>query len=237
MSKELTPIQNHIISKLKNAKTLRYSEMQPDKVPNDLYNYHLQFLVKKGLVWKLEDGYSLSSAGIKRVADINTSKDSLTSLFKINVITILVRKNGKKIEVLNQIRKSNPSYGKVGVMGGVVRKGEMTEDAATRKLKQETGLVADFKIVGCERRVMYKEGELFSDTLFPIAVADKYSGELINTEFGENLWVSLDQAIKNESDPYDSIKGITTVLKAIKSNKINKLPFFYMEEVKSDLIK
>ncbi len=237
MSKELTPIQNHIISKLKNAKTLRYSEMQPTKVPNDLYNYHLQFLVKKGLVWKLEDGYSLSPAGIKRVADINTSNDSLTSLFKVNVITILYRKVGKKIEILNQIRKSNPSYGKVGVMGGVVRKGELTEVAATRKLKQETGLITDFKIVGCERRIMYKEGELFSDVLFPIAVADEYSGELINTDFGDNLWVPIDQAIKNESDPYDSIAGITTVLKAIKSKKINKLPFFYTEEIKSDLIK
>ena len=57
-----SPIQNHILSRLKNAKSLRYSEMQPGAIPNDLYNYHLQFLVKKGfeLDWRedlnLEEG-------------------------------------------------------------------------------------------------------------------------------------------------------------------------------------
>jgi hypothetical protein len=237
MTKSLSSIQNHIISKLKNAKSLRYSEMQPDKVPNDLYNYHLQFLVKKDLVTKTGDGYSLSNTGIKHVADSNTTNDSLNSLFKMNVITIVSRVVDGKIEILNQVRKSNPSYGKVGVMGGVTLKGEMLEASATRKLKQETGLEANFKIVGCERRIMYKGGELFSDVLFPIAYADKYTGNLIeDTEFGHNMWVPIDQAIKNESAVFDSLPSINIALKAIKAKKIKKLPFFFEENIQSDLI-
>ncbi|MFA7252639.1 MAG: NUDIX hydrolase [Candidatus Paceibacterota bacterium] len=232
----LSSIQNHIISKLKNAKSLRYSEMSPEKVPNDLYNYHLQFLVKKGLVLKSGDGYSLSSTGIKLVADANTSNDTLNSLFKINVITIVSRVVDGKIEILNQVRKSNPSYGKVGVMGGVVLKGELIENAATRKLKQETGLNAQFKVFGSERRILYKSGELFSDIVFPIAYADKYDGELISdTDFGHNMWVPINEAIKNESAEFDSIKSINTVLKAIKSKKISNLPYFFEEIVQSDL--
>lgn len=237
MTKSLSSIQNHIISKLKNAKSLRYSEMQPDKVPNDLYNYHLQFLVKKDLVIKSGDGYSLSDAGIKYVADANTNNDSLNSLFKMNVITIVSRVIDGKIEILNQVRKSNPSYGKVGVMGGVTLKGEVLEASATRKLKQETGLEAKFKIVGCERRIMYKGGELFSDVLFPITYADKYAGELIeDTEFGHNMWVPIDQAIKNESATFDSLPSINIALKAIKAKKIKSLPFFFEENIQSDLI-
>lgn len=211
--------------------------MQPDKVPNDLYNYHLQFLVKKDLVIKSGDGYSLSDAGIKYVADANTNNDSLNSLFKMNVITIVSRVIDGKIEILNQVRKSNPSYGKVGVMGGVTLKGEVLEASATRKLKQETGLEAKFKIVGCERRIMYKGGELFSDVLFPITYADKYAGELIeDTEFGHNMWVPIDQAIKNESATFDSLPSINIALKAIKAKKIKSLPFFFEENIQSDLI-
>ena len=236
MSTNFSPIQDHILSKLKNAKSLRYSELQPEKVPNDLFNYHLQFLVKKDFVTKLDDGYSLSSKGIKYVADPFPITSTITSLFKINVITIVSRINNGKVEILNQIRKSNPSFGKVGVMGGVVQKGELIEPAAHRKLEQETGLQADFKLVGCERRILYKNGEIFSDVMFPIAYADEYTGELLeDTVFGHNKWVGIDEAIQNESAEYDSIKSITIALKAIQAGTIFKIPFFFEENIQSDL--
>lgn len=226
MIADLSPIQNHILSKLKNAKSLRYSELQPEKVANDLFNYHLQFLVKKGFLDKKEDGYSLSDVGIQYVAD-----SAIPHLFKINVITIVSRVVDGKIEILNQLRTSNPSYGKIGVMGGVVLKGELIEDAATRKLKQETGLEAQFKHIGCERRITYKDGEIFSDLMFPIAYADKYTGTLIDTDFGHNMWVPIDQAIINEIDPKDSIKAIRIALEAIRDKKIKKLGYYFTEEI------
>lgn len=231
MIPDFSPIQNHILSKLKNAKQLRYSELQPKKIANDLFNYHLQFLLKKGYLEKNEDGYALSQTGIQHVADPYTSNNAITSLFKINVITIVSRVIDGKIEILNQVRNSNPSYGKVGVMGGVVLKGELIEDAATRKLRQETGLEAEFKHIGCERRITYKDGEIFSDLMFPIAYADTYTGTLIDTEFGHNMWVSIDQAIINESDPKDSIRAIRIALEAIRDKKINKLPYYFTEEI------
>jgi len=235
MHSNFSPIQNHILSKLKNAQSLRYSELQPEKVPNDLFNYHLQFLVKKDFVLKSEDGYSLSAKGIKHVADPYPHNDAITSLFKINVITIVSREVNGEIQILNQVRKSNPSYGKVGVMGGVVMKGELIEAAATRELAQETGLDGTFRLVGSERRIMYKSGELFSDVLFPIAYADAYSGELLeHSGFGHNLWVSIDEAITNESAKFDSIKSIGLVLRAIKERTIKDLPFFLNEEIQSD---
>ena len=237
MLQKLSPIQNHILSRLKNAKSLRYSELSPEKVPNDLFNYHLQYLVKKRFVDKHDRGYSLSSTGIKYVADPYPKNDAITSLFKINVITIVSRVVDRKIEILNQLRKSNPSYGKVGVMGGVVLKGELIEPAATRKLKQETGLDARFRLVGCERRIMYRSGELFSDLMFPIAYADSCSGKLeIDTAFGHNMWVPIDEAIKNESSEFDFIESIGIVLKAIKRKKINTLPFFFEQNIQSDSI-
>ncbi len=237
MSLNLSPIQNHILSKLKNAASLRYSELQPPKVPNDLFNYHLQHLVKKDFVTKTDEGYALSQKGIKHVADPYPTNDAITSLFKVNVITIVSRINNGAIEILNQVRHSNPSYGKVGVMGGVVLKGELIEPAATRKLKQETGLDATFKLVAMERRILYKQGELFSDVLFPIAYTDSSSGELlIDSSFGHHIWVPIDQAIQHESAEYDSIRSLVPVLTAIKDGTIDTMPFFFKEEIQSDTI-
>jgi hypothetical protein len=233
MPQNFSPIQNHILSKLKNAKSLRYSEMQVDDVPNDLFNYHLQFLVKKGFVNRMGDGYSLSDAGIKHVADpdVATEEEKIASLFKVNVITLVSRVRDGKIEILNQVRKSHPSFGKIGAMGGIVRKGESLEVAAARKLKAETGLMAKFRIVGIERRMTYKERKLFSDILFPIGYASEFEGELVvQSDYGRNLWVGIADAIKNESGDFDTIRKIPDVLRAIRDGKIAKLPFFYDED-------
>ncbi len=233
---QFSPIQNRILTQLKNAKELRYSDLRPERIPNDLFNYHLQHLVKKGYLDRSTKGYSLSEIGVKHVADPHVSSQDLvvSSLFKSNVITIVSRIKNGKIEILNQLRKSHPSYGKIGVMGGIIRKGEPTEAAATRKLKAETGLQANFKMLGIERRIMYKNNELFSDVYFPIVYTEKSSGELIvDTEYGHNMWVPIAQAIKNErKDSFDCIESIAHVLKAIKLKKIKKLPVFYKEVIK-----
>ncbi len=242
-----SPIQNHILHKLKNAKDVRYSDLMPDvspKVPNDLFNYHLQYLVKKGYIGKTRKGYSLSVQGIKLVGDSNIAEATkifdpkvALSLFKVNVLTVVSRivldKKGKsRIQILNQLRKSHPSYGKVGIPGGIVRKGEPMAAAAQRKLEVETGLIADasdFKLIGIERRFLYADNELFSDVYFPVYYTKKYSGVLRDTEFGENMWVDIDQAILNESALYDSLVSLKNTLIAIRDNKIDSLSYFYIE--------
>ncbi len=240
MAQDFSSIQNHILSKLKNAKSLRYSELSPKNekgkasVPNDLFNYHLQFLVKKGYLKKEEDGYALSETGIKHVADPVLSEDAkLISTFKINPITIVSRISKGKIEILNQVRNSHPSFGKVGVPGGIIWKGEELLDGAKRKLIEETGLTAEFKLVGIERRMMYVSDELFSDVLFPIVYADEFEGELIDTEFGKNMWVPIDEAIANDmKDRFDCIEMIGKVLESVEDGSIQFFPFKYDEVVK-----
>ncbi len=224
-------IQNQIISRLKNADILKYSELQLKNIPNDLFNYHLQFLVKKGFLNKTTKGYSLSKTGVQYVADVQSLNSKASQiLFKVNPIMILSRTEKGKIQILNQVRKSHPSYGKKGVPGGVLRKGESMEDAASRKLKAETGLDAEFKITGMMRRFLFVGNELFSDVFFPIMYAKKFSGTLCNTEYGENMWVSIDDAIKNESAKFDSISSLPKVLRSIKKGTISKMPFFYEED-------
>ena len=235
MPQRFSPIQNHILSKLKNADSLRYTDLRPRGIPNDLFNYHLQFLVQKKMVRRDDDGYSLDDAGVKHVADPDVALDEekIASLFKVNVITLVSRVRDGNIEILNQVRHSHPSFGKIGAMGGIVRKGESVEAAATRKLKAETGLEAAFKIVGIERRMMYVGNALFSDIIFPIGYADRFTGELTDTEFGRNFWVSIDEAITHESGDFDSIKKIRDVLARVRDGSIDTMPFFYEEDIQS----
>jgi hypothetical protein len=47
------------------------------------------------------------------------------------------------------------------------------------------------------------------------------------------MWVPIDEAIKNDSAEFDSIKKLPEVLRAIKDGSIWKLPFFYDEDIQS----
>ncbi len=137
MSANLSPIQNRIISKLKNAKMLRYSELQQEGVPNDLFNYHLQFLVKKELVDRKEDGYSLSESGIRLVADPIpvTAHDAITSLFKVNVITIVSRMQNGKLEIPGFDMNNIEERKKLGLQARAISKsisGNMSEEDISR---------------------------------------------------------------------------------------------------------
>ena len=209
--------------------------MHPAEVPNDLYNYHLKALISKELVNKTDDGYSLSENGRRYVADIHHTSDQANRLFKINVITIATRLFDSELQVLVQKRMSQPSYGIVGVMGGTIVKGESMVDGAKRKLEQETGLTADFRVIGIERRQLYKSNELFSDVLFPICYATNASGSLLETtEFGQNSWMNINEVVLLNQRPYDNIQAITTVLESIRDNTINSLSMFYDETVQSD---
>lgn len=233
----LPDTQNYIISKLKNAGALRYRDLKPEDTPNDLFNYHLKSLVSKEIINKVDGGYSLSDTGQAYVADtFNTSDPQLNRLFKVNVITIVSRIENGVLEILTQRRNSQPSHGLVDVMGGTIVKGEDLLDGACRKLENETGLRANFCLLGFERRRLYKSNELFSDVIFPICYADNYEGDLISTDYGENFWVPIDQAIKNATRPFDNIPAIITSLEAIRDSTVDQLGLFYQETTQKDNI-
>lgn len=228
----MSTIRRDIIARLKNADALRYAQLKPDAdIPNDLYNYHLKKLVADGLIEKADDGYRLSLAGQRHVADVHHTSDQDNRLFKFNVLLIVTRIIDGKLYVLNQRRTSQPSYGIVGIPGGTVLKSEPLLDGARRKLHQETGLSGHFTYVGTERRILYQGASLFSDVLFPICLSQDATGEPMTTEFGESFWVTIDEAIMNDSRQHDHIESIPQVLRALADNQLDTLVGFYHEQI------
>lgn len=222
-------VQDVIIGRLKNADSLRHSQLKPDSVDKDLFNYHLRELVGKGIVTKLENrgGYKLSHKGQQRVADIIHTSDQSSRLFKVNPLLIAVDKRSDGLHILSQERTAQPDYGIQGVPGGTIIKSELLLDGAARKLREETGLKASFQLIATTRRIDYRQGQLFSDVFFPICVTSEWSGDLIDTEFGRNSWVLIDQAIENDH----RIIHLQTVLIAIKNDDLASVTGSYYEQI------
>ncbi|MBI2356465.1 NUDIX domain-containing protein [Candidatus Dojkabacteria bacterium] len=227
-----TEVQIDILTRLIRNKRLKYSELKDEKVENDLFNYHLQHLVKKGLILKEESSYELSVKGKKVIANMDVL-GNIRDLFRVSVALIVTRDNSGVFEILLQKRNRQPYLGDITSIAGKVLIGEKYEESAKRKLFEEAGLSGDFNLLGVKRAMRYNEkDEILEDILFHICYCHNPSGKLIEeNEFGANFWGTFDEAIKAEKSNTGGSKSEVEILELIQKQKgISDLPFFYYQE-------
>lgn len=229
---ELPLVKKEILTSLLSHEGLRYSEAMPHDVPNDLYNYHLQHLIKQGYVQKQSDRHFLTVKGKRFVETVRPISPSgeMGDLFRTNVLVVLLKSVDGCTYVLNQTRKCHPYYGDKGIIGGPIRHGELVEDACTRVLKEEAGLTASFTVVGIIRKIRSTpDGKLFSDIFYHVGLSSEHEDELqVTTVYGENYWASFELALTNEASSVQGGASIVKVLKQIGTQ--GKAPFFYYQE-------
>ena len=104
-------IQEQILRQLtKIESSARYSELQIEGIENDLFNYHLQKLVRLGLISKTGPEYRLSNKGKQLVEDILPIGvlRQKADMFKLYSHGIVIRKGSKDLQILNRKRTSHP---------------------------------------------------------------------------------------------------------------------------------
>ncbi len=205
---EIHPIQGQILKKLLFSTEVRFSEMNPEKIPTDQFNFHLKSLVDSGLVEK-NDKYKLTDKGKEFANRFDTEKMVLERQAKPTVVIGCRRDQNGQRQYLIHKRLKNPSYGFHGYITGKIRWGETVLETAKREIKEETGLIANkLTLVGVEHKMDYdKAGGLLEDKFFFVIVAEDPEGELIKYEGGENLWVNKNEIGKlpNLFDDMDAL--------------------------------
>lgn len=231
-------IQLAILANLFRAKDgLKYAEAKPNtyELENDLYNYHLQKLVKDEYAIKdpATNKYLLTKKGLiesTKIDSLGRSKEFV----KASVLMGLVIFENNEIKVLSQERKRHPLYGDIGIHAGTIKYGERILDAAKRKFQEETGLLADFKFYGTRRKIMkFEKGEILSDSFFHLCFAENYTGQLIEeNEFGRNFWSNIDEVMQNESKTRTPNNSLIEIYKYLKKNKsFNGIELFHEDVI------
>jgi 8-oxo-dGTP pyrophosphatase MutT (NUDIX family) len=229
------PVQLHILERLRTAGTgLRYSDMRPDEIENDLYNYHLRYLVGQGLVEKSDGNrYRMSLSGKRYLMELNPVTELGEShRFKLASLCLALRNAGPGLEALYQRRARQPHAGEVGIIGGGIKRGEPAVAAANRRLWEEAGLAGNFTLLGMVRKRYFDPaGEIFSDILFHVCVCTDSHGQLVaENEFGLQLWLPIDKAIGIETNGQVGSPQLARVLEQLKTTPPGAIPMFYFDE-------
>lgn len=220
---------------LRTEKWLKYSEVFDHEVENDLFNYHLQHLVIKGLVLKKGSKYHISDEGIKYILREGSvgAANYWVDKMKINTLNLLIKEENGKKYILHNKRKRYPFFNNNGLSGGSVLCGEHLFDAASRNLLTKTGLKGSFnKIIGSIRGTFYLKDEIYQDIFFFICLCEDYKGQLMkHTDLSENHWHSLDESIRIETDEHFGWKSLIDLYKALKTTPVHNIPYFNTHEI------
>jgi 8-oxo-dGTP pyrophosphatase MutT (NUDIX family) len=229
------PIQLHILERLRSTNSeLRYRDMRPAGVENDLYNYHLRYLVGQGLAEKYDGNfYRLTTEGKRYLMELNPVTELGEShRFKMASLCLTVRGSGPDLQALYQRRSRMPHAGADGIIGGGIKRGEPAIATARRRLWEEAGLTGNFNLLGIIRKRFFgPAGDIASDILFHVCICTDSRGELVSrNEFGLNSWRPIDEAVDIEANgPYGSPQ-LAGVLEQIKSKPASQVPVFYFDE-------
>jgi ADP-ribose pyrophosphatase YjhB (NUDIX family) len=221
MSKLESPIQRDLLSKVSFFKDgARYSQLKPKDIENDLFNYHLQQLVKGELLTKTGELYSLTTKGKSLVTNIDEGDKKLPPNYKVSVYMCAV-KNGK---VLLSRRKKHPQYDYVGFPSGKIKYGEKMLETADREFAEETGLTAEFKVIGCLRQIRRNpEREIIEDGIFYVCYTSNTSGTITPaSQEGEFFWEEVGKAKKLDKLFKPSVE---IILQEIQKRLSKKIPW------------
>lgn len=137
---DLHHIQRSIILSLVTKSPLTFTELQPPRIPNNTFSYHLKKLVEGGYVEHApsKSGYVPTRKALKLVAVNGDQKSRIKSP---SLITMFYVTNDED-EVLLLNRNIEPFQGWYSLPSGSVHFGESLDGAAQRELFEKTGIKA-----------------------------------------------------------------------------------------------
>lgn len=184
-------IQQHILVELTRHPSRRYSEMRPEGVEGNLFLYHLDGLIKDGLVEKNEKKYTLTPKGLELASTLSLGTGKTRK--QPQVLTAIACKNDQDEYLFSRWHRQ-PNTGLVSFPHGMVHFGETLPGMAALELAEKANLTADLSYLGMiELRVMSGQ-DVSSHMLVHIFVAantQELSESSIKTDVSEPFWSKL----------------------------------------------
>lgn len=202
-------IQRKILSSctfFKNGAT--YTDLRVSEIENDLYNYHLQKLVKDGFLEKVGTTYHITAKGKSFVTNVDELDLKIPPSYKVSVYLCPI--NGDKILLTR--RQKHPQFGYVGLVAEKKKYGELFTDTAKRALTEETGLSSEkFQFIGSLHQVRHdKIGNVIEDGVFYVFFTEDFTGTLVEKSIeGEYFWIELSKVATLDKIFKPSLETIT----------------------------
>lgn len=194
-------IQSEIFAKLRASDTLRYKDLKDSSIESSQFVYHLNELIKRKLVEKVDKGlYALTPLGVM-VAQNFSSDTRKVSLGVLTYTLVFLRSNKGRWLVVK--RKKHPFYSMYACVSGKLHFNETLGAAAQRELREHTsGLIDCALTYKGYVSVMVKHGQQENHITGPVWFADSVEEvDLPELPNATPIWVSWQELSYTEFIP------------------------------------
>lgn len=209
MDIKIHEFQISILRELLFKPEARFRDLKKVDVTNDHFTFHVNHLIKEGLIIKQDGKYSLTDQGKEFANRIDTDALKLERQAKLAIAIHAVRKNKGVTEYLVHRRLKEPFYGWYGSHSGKIRWGENPLECAQREFLEETGLTGKFTLKGIVHyHHFHKDGRLLEDKYFWVFRVEDTKGDFKGkVPEGENIWMTEKEyrKLKNVFATFDEI--------------------------------
>jgi len=222
-------IRHRIFELFTRNKRLRFSEIEKQlDIKSNTLAYHLDNMLKEGMLQKEDDNYILSTHGEKLLPFFAHITQQITG----GVLPVVLAAIVKDGQILLLKRKKRPYQGYWGLPGGKLHLEESIEECALREVKEETGLDCTFSHLANIIHERVKEhGQYKHAFLLFLTVLKPITEKITESEEGKLEWFPLkelqpDRIIPSDyhmlTDHLDGIAHLTCVVMEEKEEKIVK---------------
>ncbi len=192
MDIKIHEFQISILRELLFKPQARFRDLKKVDLTNDHFTFHVNHLIKQGLIEKTAGRYSLTTIGKEFANRMDTDTKKLERQAKLAVAMHAVRGYHGKTEYLVHKRLKVPFFGWYGSHSGKIRWGETPLECAKREFFEETGLTGEFTHKGIVHyHHFHKDGRLLEDKYFWVYKVTDIAGELkTKVPEGENIWMT-----------------------------------------------
>lgn len=224
MEIKIHDFQISILRELLFKPNARFRDLKKVDISNDHFTFHVNHLLKEGLITKSNGLYRLSEKGKEFANRMDTDSLKMEKQAKVGVALTAVRKKNGKREILVHRRLKEPFYGWYGSHSGKINWGETPLECAKREFGEETGLTGDFTLKGIVHyHHFHKKGKLLEDKYFWVFRVDGVGGKLkAKVLEGENIWMKEEEfrKLKNVFATYDETVEVIDSKKLIYIDRV-----------------
>ncbi len=194
--------QASILYTLRHATRARYSELlRPTNLEGDRFKYHLATLLRKKLVFKAIDGvYELTAEGKELANRIDESTGREIAGPKASMLLVVHSRAGGVTYYLAHKRTREPFRDYWGIASAPMLRGLPVQQSAARELKKQTGIIAEFMVVGIQRLIdTLPSGIILEDKLFTLLFAEVEGLPPVHRWYGgESVWLTREELLAKE---------------------------------------